>query len=80
MAAYEAVVSGRLAHDGDPVLARHIRACQAVNARDGAGQRLSKRRPGKKIAASIAMVMAVGEAMGAVEEGYIEPWIGSARV
>lgn len=59
-ATFEAFVRGEIRHGGDPVLARHIRAAVPVAARDGSGQRLSKREVGRHNDAAIALVMAVG--------------------
>lgn len=64
-AAYELIIQGRLEHDGDPVMARHIRSAVAVQTRQG-GQRLTKgrvRRVRNQIDAAIALVMAVVMAM-----------------
>lgn len=58
-AAYDAIMEGRLEHDGDLTLGRHIRASRPVQTRDG-GQRLTKRRRGVPIDAAIAMTMAIG--------------------
>jgi phage terminase large subunit-like protein len=58
---FELIVDGDLAHDGDPVLTRHIKAARVKgNAR--AGQRLVKSQTGRKIDAAIALVMLAGEA------------------
>lgn len=66
-ALYEAVVQGRIAHGGDPTLARHIRAVRPRNMRQG-GQMLEKVQAGRKIDAAIALVMAVGMMVKAEEE------------
>jgi phage terminase large subunit-like protein len=56
-----------LAHDGDPVLARHIRAARAKMLPRG-GERLVKARSGVHFDAAIALVMAVYLAGEAEEE------------
>lgn len=58
-ALYEAVIDRRMAHDGDPVLARHIKAAKVKQTPRG-GQRLVKSDTGRKIDAAIALVMAIG--------------------
>ena len=66
---YEAVTTGRVSHDGDPRLARHIRNCQVKT--DSRGSRLvkdSKNSP-RKIDAAIAMVMAFDRAAYWLHEG-----------
>jgi len=49
----------RLEHDGDPVLARHIRAAVPRSMRRG-GQMLEKSATRRKIDAAVAMLMAIG--------------------
>jgi hypothetical protein len=55
---YEAVMNGGVAHDGDEVLARHIRSC--ATKMDGRGSRIVKVARGSqaKIDAAVAAVMA----------------------
>jgi phage terminase large subunit-like protein len=60
-AAYEAIVSGELAHDGDPVLADHVLSA-AVRDTDG-GWSLSKGRSRRHIDACIALVIALHRAV-----------------
>lgn len=60
-ALYELIVDGRLAHNGDPALARHIRSAVAVQV-PGGGQRLGKTRRRAPNDAAIALVMAVAAA------------------
>jgi phage terminase large subunit-like protein len=61
---YDAVVTGRIAHDGDPTLAAHLRNVMAVPLGDH-GWRLRKitRTSGRKIDGAIAAVMAVQQAL-----------------
>ena len=56
---YEAIIDGVLAHDGDPVLERHIKAAKVKNTPRG-GQRLVKSDSGRKIDCAIALVIAIG--------------------
>lgn len=65
-ALFEAVIQGRLRHDGDPVLTSHVKAARVHRQRRG-GEMLEKQSRGKKIDAAIALVMAVGEASAAME-------------
>ncbi len=61
--AYELITSGRLRHDGDPVLAEHVGASQAKLTERG--MRITKLRRGspRKNVAAVAMVMAIAMAM-----------------
>jgi phage terminase large subunit-like protein len=61
---YDAVVDGRIAHDGDPTLAAHLRNVMAVPLGDH-GWRLRKitRTSTRKIDGAIAAVMAVQQAL-----------------
>ncbi len=64
-AAYELIIQGKVEHDGDPVLARHLRSAVSVQTRQG-GQRLTKgrvRRVRNQIDAAIALVMLIVMAM-----------------
>ncbi len=64
---YELVVSRRLAHDGDPVLARHVAA--ATSQLTPRGWRISKPKKGsRKNDAAVALVMAVHQAQQAPPE------------
>ncbi len=60
-ALYEMIIDRVLAHDGDPVLTRHIKAAKVKTVGRG-GQRLVKAATGRKIDAAIALVMAVAMA------------------
>lgn len=53
---YAAVMDGKLAHDGDPVLARHLR--NAVTKESGAGAYIAKGKTAQKVDAAVAAVMA----------------------
>ena len=66
-AAYELIINGRLEHDGDPTLARHVRSVVAVMSRSG-GYRLAKAKTRKKIDGAIALVMLVALMMPDGEE------------
>lgn len=57
-AAYELIIKGELEHDGDPVLARHVRSGLAVQSYRG-GQRITKAKSNRKIDGLIAMLMAI---------------------
>lgn len=78
-ALYELIKERHLAHDGDPVFARHI-ANVVYNQVSGGGGRLSKVRGRTEDAtrrandAAIALVMAVAEAGKPPEPAEPEPW------
>ena len=57
-AVYELVVKREIEHDGDPVLARHVRAAMAVQSYRG-GQRITKAKSRQKIDAAVALLMAI---------------------
>ena len=57
---YEAVVNGEIAHDRDPVLARHLDNAEIKI--DSRGSRLTKGTAKRKIDAAVAAVMAVERA------------------
>jgi phage terminase large subunit-like protein len=61
---YDTIVDGRIAHDGDPTLAAHLRNVLAVPLGDH-GWRLRKitRTSVRKIDGAIAAVMAVARAL-----------------
>jgi phage terminase large subunit-like protein len=62
---YDAILNKRFAHDGDPVLARHIRSAMAVQTNRG-GQRLTKgkqRRIHNMIDGAVGLVMMGDRAM-----------------
>jgi len=65
--AYELIINQRLQHDGDPTLARHIRAARPKEAYRG-GKRLTKARDGAFNDGAIAMVMLIGLMMGEENE------------
>jgi len=57
---YELVVTGIIAHDGDPVLSRHVANARARQSRTGgAAWRLVKSEAGKKMDATAAMAMSI---------------------
>jgi phage terminase large subunit-like protein len=56
----ELIRDGRLVHDGDPVLRRHV--LSAVAAQTDRGWRISKRKSRKAIDGCVALAMAVDEA------------------
>lgn len=58
-ALYEAIIDRRLAHDGDPALARHIKASKVKTTPRG-GQRLVKSEKGRKIDGAISLAIAIG--------------------
>lgn len=58
-ALYEAIIDRRLAHDGDPALARHIKAAKVKTTPRG-GQRLVKSEKGRKIDGAISLAIAIG--------------------
>lgn len=62
---YDAILNKTIAHDGDPVLARHMRSAMAVQTSRG-GQRLTKgklRRIHNMIDGAVALTMAMSQAM-----------------
>lgn len=61
-ALYEMIIDGDLAHDGDPVLARHIKGAKVKSLPRG-GQRLVKSDRGRHIDAAIALVLCIGAAV-----------------
>ncbi len=75
---YEHTVQTVLAHDGDAVLARHIRAAVAVPAQGGdGGWRLTKGRAKRPMDAAIAAAMAVSLAQAPPEpDPGPQIWIG----
>lgn len=70
---YDAVVSGGLVHDGNPVLARHIESC-AVKV-DRLGPRIVKEHRGspRKIDAAVSAVIAFDRATFRREQPEVEP-------
>lgn len=73
-ALYELITEGRLEHDGDPALARHVAAAVEITTMEGK-QRLTKNRGKKRlmIDGAIALVMAVGEAAKPPAEAEAAP-------
>lgn len=69
---YTAVVEGRLSHDGDPRLARHI--ANAVVKEDQAGARIVKQARGQKIDLAVAAVIAYDRAHASREPEYTSPY------
>lgn len=72
-ATYELIMQGRLEHNGDPVLARHIGSAVAVEAHRG-GWRIKKAGSKARMDAAVALVMAVSLA---VEPPVAEPQVPS---
>jgi phage terminase large subunit-like protein len=70
---YELVTTGRLTHDGDPILARHVMDSSALLTERGMKVQKGKRRPNHS---AIAMVMAV--ALASVEPP--KPFVRKPRV
>jgi len=71
---YDAVMDGRLSHDGDPRLERHVRHC--VVKRDRLGPRIvkeSKDSP-RKIDLAVCAVGAHARAVAHRDE-QVEPWV-----
>jgi phage terminase large subunit-like protein len=68
---YDAVVEGRLEHDGNPLLARHIN--NAVVKTDNLGPRIvkDKRNSARKIDGAVAAVLALDRSTGRLEEQLI---------
>lgn len=69
--AYELIVSERVVHDGDPVLADHVNS--AVRRETDRGWSLSKGRSKRHIDACIAMVIGLHEAHQR-DEPTVQPW------
>jgi phage terminase large subunit-like protein len=66
-ATYELVVTGRLMHDGDPALARHVAAAVEVTTLEGKtrfGKGSDRRGRRRRNDGAIALLMAVGSALG----------------
>jgi len=68
-ALYTAVIQGTLRHDGDPLLAAHVKASRARRMRMG-GEMLEKGSRGMKIDASVALTMAIGRLVLDVPEKW----------
>lgn len=66
-AVYQLVVEGRLAHDGDAALARHIAAAAEVTTLEGKtrlGKQKDRRGRSRRVDGAIALLMAAGLALG----------------
>jgi phage terminase large subunit-like protein len=73
---FDAVVEGRLKHDGDPILARHLD--NAVVKVDNLGPRIVKenRNSARRIDAAVAAVIAVDRALASrIEEEVLTPGV-----
>jgi phage terminase large subunit-like protein len=73
---FDAVVEGRLKHDGDPILARHLD--NAVVKVDNLGPRIVKenRNSSRRIDAAVAAVIAVDRALSSrIEEEVLTPGV-----
>lgn len=73
---FDAVVEGRLKHDGDPILARHLG--NAVIKVDNLGPRIVKenRNSSRRIDAAVAAVIAVDRALASrIEEEVLTPGV-----
>ena len=66
-ALYDAIVSGRVHHDGDPILAAHVSA--GATSTTERGWRLTKRKATEPIDALMALLMAHAESMAALGHG-----------
>lgn len=66
-AAFELVQQGRVQHDGEPRLARHIKSARPKEAYRG-GKRLTKSKDGAYNDGAIALVMLIGMMMSATNE------------
>jgi phage terminase large subunit-like protein len=73
---YDAVADGKLVHDGDPLLSRHIRNT-AVKLTP-AGPHIKKENPNspRKIDAAVAAILAVDRASGKIEETVVPEFFG----
>ena len=66
---YEAIVGGRLHHDGDPILAAHVAA--GATTENERGWRLTKRKTTEPIDALMALLMAHSESVAATGHGAL---------
>jgi phage terminase large subunit-like protein len=73
---YDAVAEGRIMHDGDPILARHI-SNTAVKLTP-AGPHIKKENPNspRKIDAAVAAILAHDRASGKIEEQVVPEFFG----
>jgi phage terminase large subunit-like protein len=65
---YDAICSGRVHHDGDPILASHV-AAGATTEREDGSVRLTKRKTTEPIDALMALMMAHSESLAATGAG-----------
>jgi phage terminase large subunit-like protein len=72
---YDAVVEGRLKHNGDPLLARHLD--NAVVKKDNLGVRIVKenRNSNRRIDAAVAAIVAYDRAVGRIEQVVVPQFI-----
>ena len=72
---YDAVVEGRLKHNGDPLLARHLD--NAVVKKDNLGVRIVKenRNSNRRIDAAVAAIVAYDRAVGKIEQVVVPQFI-----
>ena len=66
-ALYDAIVSGRMHHDGDPVLAAHVAAGATTTSERG--WRITKRKATEPVDGLIALMIAHSECMAAIGQG-----------
>jgi len=73
---YDAVADGKLVHDGDPLLSRHI-GNTAVKLTP-AGPHIKKENPNspRKIDAAVAAILAHDRASGKIEEQVVPEFFG----
>jgi phage terminase large subunit-like protein len=69
--AFELITTGRLAHDGDPVLAEHVANTTAILTERGMKVTKPKKVTPRKNDACVAMVMAVAMAMQEAPKPYV---------
>jgi phage terminase large subunit-like protein len=69
---FEAIMSGKIAHDGDGALARHLENCILKSDSKG-GARITKdyRNPKLKIDNAVALLMAYDRATARIEEAPV---------
>ena len=69
---YEAIMNGKLVHNGDAALARHLENCiLKVDSQRGARITKDYRNPKLKIDLAIALLMAYDRASGRIEEQLV---------
>ena len=69
--AFELITTGRLAHDGDPVLAEHVANTTALLTERGMKVTKPRRVTPRKNDAAVALVMAVAMAMQEAPKPYV---------